>query len=390
MSSLEETPVAVYLRMSDSKQENSIERQQLLIGEYCKQRRYKIVKTYKDEGIAGDEFDKRKGLHELLRDAKGGKFKVIVCDERSRLSRMRDHDEFVVKIKYPLKQLGIRLETVKDGPVDWTATDWKFGIMDQIDGAMSAEEVKQLARRVLTGYVRKAREGKAAVGPAPYGYCWSGNEERQKPPLLPKEPAAAIVRWLFEEYDAKETSLTTLEHRLNTDGVPPPRPEHQRSRTRHLPEYKPAWNRATIRNILTNIVYTGALAYNRKPHGKYVRFTNDKPEFISNPKLVTFTSQPQDIIIKEGTHEPLVSLKQFRRVQEKLQRNQVGRRPVTMGGYLLSGLLRCGRCGNTICGAHASIGGKNNRKVGPREYICVRTHIRLSESRDNSPPSLER
>ena len=58
-----------YYRMSDDKQENSIERQKSQVIPYSVRHGYEIVREYVDEGIAGDEEKKRKAFMRMLADA---------------------------------------------------------------------------------------------------------------------------------------------------------------------------------------------------------------------------------------------------------------------------------------------------------------------------------
>ncbi|MGH2634397.1 MAG: recombinase zinc beta ribbon domain-containing protein, partial [Tepidiformaceae bacterium] len=51
-----------------------------------------------------------------------------------------------------------------------------------------------------------------------------------------------------------------------------------------------------------------------------------------------------------GSHPPLVSTDDFRRVQERLQNRHRGLQARTVVPFLLSGLVFCGRCGNKLIG----------------------------------------
>jgi DNA invertase Pin-like site-specific DNA recombinase len=81
-------PVAVYLRMSTSKQEDSIDRQRSQVLPYCAKHDFLIVREYADEGIAGDEIRRQHGSQRMLRDAQAGDFQGIVCDDQDRFGRL--------------------------------------------------------------------------------------------------------------------------------------------------------------------------------------------------------------------------------------------------------------------------------------------------------------
>jgi DNA invertase Pin-like site-specific DNA recombinase len=110
---------AAYLRKSTHRQEDSIERQREAVLTYAKHRGYELTGApYIDEGIAGDVFDRRPAFQKLLRDAAGGKFDVIVCDEPSRLSRQHPVDVIELMVA-PLRRCGVKLDSASKGPVDY-------------------------------------------------------------------------------------------------------------------------------------------------------------------------------------------------------------------------------------------------------------------------------
>ena len=87
------------------------------------------------------------------------------------------------------------------------------------------------------------------------------------------------------------------------------------------------WTSGTIRSILTNKVYTGILLYNR-------RTKKGKPK-------------PTELwIIKENAHEPIINRELFDEVQKIFKKRAPKITPprVTEGKYLLTGLLKCGKC----------------------------------------------
>ena len=74
------TPAAAYYRMSSDKQETSIADQRAAVEKYSQQNNYRIVREYVDEGISGDNTEKRAGFLQMLHDAEHARdFKVILC-----------------------------------------------------------------------------------------------------------------------------------------------------------------------------------------------------------------------------------------------------------------------------------------------------------------------
>src|SRR5947209_12127715 len=106
-------PVAVYYRMSDDRQENSIERQRSQVIPYAKKHGYQIVREYIDLGISGSEITKRKEFQRMLRDAQAGHFQGILIDDKDRFGRFDSIDSG--EIVGPLRRKGVWLEAVAQG-----------------------------------------------------------------------------------------------------------------------------------------------------------------------------------------------------------------------------------------------------------------------------------
>ena len=87
-----------------------------------------------------------------------------------------------------------------------------------------------------------------------------------------------------------------------------------------------------IKEILMNPVYTGAIASQKTEYRFKIGTIRDK--------------KPEDWIVVEGTHEPLVDKKSFAIVQEKLKSRQ---RPGKSGEpSSFAGLRKCGECGKSL------------------------------------------
>jgi DNA invertase Pin-like site-specific DNA recombinase len=347
--------VGVYARRSTPQQEDSLERQIEQVLPYCKQKRYTVVgEPYTDDGICGDVFDKRPGFQKVLRDAQAGLFSVIVTDEWSRLSRQEPID-FIAKVVKPLKDAGVTLDCVAEGPQHWD--DLAQLILMTVKASKSQDESKTKSYRVLTGMRRYAALRRLLGGHPPYGYLVEyetvqepGKAPRLRPVrLVPDRRRAHVVRWMFQQYAEGGWAMDDLARELNARGVeapPPARRGGRSSRTRRRGEACAYWSRNGIRAILKNPKYTGALVWNRRSRGKYHRIIGGaavrkpKPSDVANPR------EEWDVIV--GTHEALVSQDVFDRVQARLRANRGGK--PSIGAYLFSGLLTCSHCGGTLSG----------------------------------------
>ena len=92
------------------------------------------------------------------------------------------------------------------------------------------------------------------------------------------------------------------------------------------------WDFTVIKDILTNPVYTGAIASQKKEYRFKIGTIGEK--------------KPEDWIVVEGQHQPIVDRSSFEIVQEKLRSRQ---RPRQNGEVsLFAGLLQCGEGGKAL------------------------------------------
>jgi DNA invertase Pin-like site-specific DNA recombinase len=343
--------------MSTDKQEDSIDRQLANIRPYAERKGYLLTDelTFVDEGIAGDEFEKRAGFQRLLRDAAASRFDVIVCDEVSRLSRQK-YTEFMAKVAYPLEQAGVSLDTVSQGPLAW---DECVDIIKlAIHQPLAREEARKISERTLTGMRTHANLGRLLLGGRPaYGYktVYEDIALPGRPPkvvpvrLVPDGHRAEVIRWIFERYDTGRYSLAELARELNARATPPP---GRSTRKKGAPKgtFCQLWSRQAIRVILRNPVYVGSLAWNRTCQGKHHKLAAGAAVKLNGRSTTGHRNGREDWIVVENAHEPLVSQALFDRVQDRLASSRGGRRHAARQGYLLSGLLQCSRCGRALHG----------------------------------------
>jgi DNA invertase Pin-like site-specific DNA recombinase len=357
-------PAATYYRMSTDKQEDSIERQRSQVEPYAQKNGFRLVAEYADPGIAGDEFDSRPGFQRLLKDAKAGKFRVILADELSRISRQEVID-FVTKVVYPLREAGVRLVTADLGPVAWdTVVDL---ILLTVRQGQSAEEPIKTSRRIITQMLQKARAGHYLGGPVPYGLALAPDLARGKT-LVPDGRKAEVVRLVFDLYD-RGHSLRSIAGELHQRGVAPPRGGR-------------GWTASAVRTILRQRKYVGDWTWNVQRAGKYHRVTggeiqrageaDDQGKRRRRARAGRPCGKrsgghfglnaPEDWVILPDTHEALISREQFARVQARLQSAKKVTTPhPDGGGFLLSRLLVCGHCGAFLLG---------HTQRGERLYCC--------------------
>jgi DNA invertase Pin-like site-specific DNA recombinase len=353
---------ALYFRMSTDRQEDSIDRQRGGVLPYAKARGYRLAGEYVDEGIAGDEFGKRSDFQRLLRDAAAGRFDVIVVDEPSRLSRQDPIDQ-IAKVIAPLRDAGVRLDSASRGPLDYESLPDL--ILTAVNASKSADEVRELSRRVLGSLAGRAREGRLFAGMAPFGLRKlrdvdpaTGKVLSRRMVFGPEEEVRA-VRFIFDAVANKGWSLRRVCRELEARGVKPPA-----GNGRGRNKARGGWNAAAVRKMLRNRKYVGDLPWNEKHAGKYSRLTGGVVVRHERANRRTTKNDPADVIVfaDHPCVPALVDRDTFARAAAALARQKKCGSPATDDNrYLFTHLLTCAACGAYMRG---------NPHHGRKTYLC--------------------
>lgn len=305
-----------YARYSTELQsDRSVDDQIALCRDFAARSGFTIVQTYADRAKSGSSFIERDGLLSLLADAKSGQFEAVIVEALDRVSR---DQEDLAAIYKRLRFAGIELIAVHDGRADTI----QIGIRGLI-GAMYIEDLKHKVRRGMSGRVR---DGLSAGGRA-YGYRPIPGRPGE---LEIDEAEAAIVRRIFSEY-AAGSSPRDIAQRLNRDGVAPPRGAVWQASALN-------GSRARGYGLLRNPIYGGRIVWNR------VKMVRDP----DTGKRVSRSNPESEWQTADAPHLRIVDAETFdaasRRLDEQHERyakaEYTPRRP-----RMLSGLLRCGKCG---------------------------------------------
>ena len=312
---------AIYARYSsDLQSEASIEDQIRLRRERIEQEKGKAVEVYADYAISGGNLRNRPRMQELLSAAKTGQFEYVVAEALDRISR---DQEDIAAIFKRLRHADVRLLTLAEGEI----SELHVGLK----GTMNALFLKDLAQKTRRGQRGRIEAGKIPGGNS-YGYrivrrlLDDGSVSTGEREIEPVE--AEIVRRIFREY-ADGMAPRQIAARLNREGVPSPRGSQWNASTIN-------GNRLRRNGILNNQLYTGRITYNRQ------RFVKD-PE---SGKRVARLNPEHEWVTKEVPALRIVDDELWGCVQEIKERysSRWGNKRQTKK-RLLSGLLRCGRCG---------------------------------------------
>ncbi|MBD3675701.1 MAG: recombinase family protein [Planctomycetaceae bacterium] len=198
-----EYQVVIYARMSDEMQNPRSPDQQIEeVNRLVKKLNlpWKVVATYRDDGISGRYKRKRPGYQRMIRDLKSRRVQadLILVDTFERLTRAEDADEFRRK----LEKNGILVLTVDSGFADPTSRSGRA--LSKIESIRATEEGWTKAHNVVRGKKDSVRLGYWPGGPVPFGYklesvmvLRKGVEEIDHRILVPDSQTAPLVRRIY-------------------------------------------------------------------------------------------------------------------------------------------------------------------------------------------------
>lgn len=324
--------VGIYCRLSRDDHNGNLEsmsianQRQVLI-DYVKEKGWTLKECYIDDGYTGTNFE-RPDFKRMIKDAESGRINCIITKDLSRLGRNYVQSGFYTE-EYFIEH-NIRFIAINDG-VDTMNENNDIAAFHHVLNEFYPKQVSKKVRQVKK---KSAEQGKFMGSQAPYGYMKSPEDKHI---LIVDEEAAVIVRRLFTEF-ANGNSARMLADRLNSEGVSTPRFYHyeKMGKVNPLKEEKNVWGSATILQLLKNQVYIGNMVQGKR---QVVSFKTKKMRKVD----------PEDWIVVENTHAPIIDKAIWDRVQEKLNQNHKKVRRTkndTVG--LFSGIVECADCGTPL------------------------------------------
>ena len=327
----------------------SIENQYELLSKFVMLNGWTEVKSYRDDGYSGGNFQ-RPGFLEMLEDARHGLINLILVKDLSRLGR-----DFVEVGRYTdvvFPSLGCRFVSVLD------CLDTEGDNMDMLHfrSLMNDYHLKDLSNKVKSVLHAKMRNGQYIAAYAPYGYR-KGEEDRHR--LVIDEEAAAVVRRMFELRRAG-MAYGKIAAVLNSEGILSPRWYWAKRYGSGSCKYANLWMYATVKNILTNEVYTGNLIQNQTGSRSY--------------KDDTMIYKPESEWIRhEALHEAIISPEVWAAVQEvNREKALISANNALPKPFLFTGKLICADCKAPLQGNRETQRRKNGTSKRYVSYFCSR------------------
>ena len=337
----------IYLRLSvednGKKDADSMENQKNLLMEYVSARPYlMLTDIYMDNGFTGTDFE-RPEFNRMLQDARNGRINCIVVKDLSRLGRNYvEAGDYIEKV-FPF--LGIRFIAVNDHyDSDSLTSGDELGA--SLKNVVNDVYAKDISRKVGTAMKQKRLRGEYIGNYAPYGYL---KDPQDKNHLIIDQEIAPIVVEIFE-LRARGNGINTIARILNERDIPSPgRLRYERGIITNNNKKGSGllWSRHVLSDLLKNVVYIGNLAQGRSASCLY--------------KGIPFHwTEESEWDLVENTHEAIISLELWKRVQEvtarksreaKESHGKYANLPKRENPY--GSLLRCADCGRVIKQVHA-------------------------------------
>lgn len=293
------------------------------------------ITVYK-EIVSGESISERPEMQRLLSDVYQKKYAGVLVVEVERLARgnTKDQGEVSEAFQYGNTKI-ITPVKVYDPNNEFDQEYFEFGLF------MSRREYKTIKRRMEAGRMESLAEGNYIGSIRPYGYDIERVNKKERI-LVEKPEESRYVKLMFDWFTEDRLSAGAIARRLTDMHVPTMTGNSE-------------WHRATVKDILKNVHYTGKVRWHRRRCSK--EFDVDSGTLSRTKRRLT----PADYKVYAGKHKGFISQEQFDFAQT-LFNDQI---PVNANETVInpfSGILRCAKCGKSIHYA----GYKDKHNVQPR------------------------
>lgn len=296
--------VAIYARISSDQEGTArgVKRQVEDCQKLAEQLGWNVAEVYQDNDVSAYSGKRRPAYDRMLADLRDGLRDAVIVYHHDRLTRRPIELEQFLEV---LSAAGVRqVRFVAGADVDVANGDGLLVL--RLLAAVAANESDAKSRRVKRKLAEVAAEGRPHGGSRrPFGF------DDDKIAHRPDE--AEVIRTLAARYLAGE-SFRSLATWLENDGV----------RT----VYNKTWTTTTVRDVLMSPRIAGLREYNGE--------------------------------VFDAVWEPIISVDDHQRIVAQMDRNKRTKRRANRR-YLLTGLLRCGNCGNKLFSA---------ARERTRRYVC--------------------
>jgi site-specific DNA recombinase len=315
---------------------------------------------YEDEGFSGKNI-KRPQFQKMLIDAKEKKFHILICYRLDRISR--NISDFSTLIK-ELDSLHISFISVNE-QFD-TSTPMGRAMM-YIASVFAQLERETIGERVRDNMLELAKSGRWLGGQTPLGYkseqlSYLDAEFKEKTmyTLSPIKEELDVVKIIYDKY-LQYKSISQVFTYIFKKNI----------KTKNGADF----NKKRIQLILRNPLYVKAneavmnhlqvIGMNviGEPNNKHGILTYNKSKGAKIKRDIT------EWIAAVSTHEGIIDALPWLKVQQILDENKnKAPRLGTSAVALLTGTLKCSKCGKSMIVKHGHISAETNKKI--QYYVC--------------------
>lgn len=348
---------ALYVRLSkeDEHKKNadddseSIKNQIELLQNYAAEQKLSVYDTYIDDGYSGTSHQ-RPNFERLIDDIYNKKVNLVITKDLSRLSRNYiDTGHFLEEV-FP--EENVRYISLLDG-IDTFDKNYS-GDITPFKAILNDMYAKDISKKISSVKHNKQLKGDFIGGKAPYGYIKSPTEKNK---IVVDEYAAEIVKKIFN-LALSGTSCRQIAMELNRENIPTPA-QYANIKLSIKGPYSGKWSSERVSAMLQNEVYIGNMV-----QGRMVKVSYKSKKCKRLP--------PDEWIVVENTHEPIIDKETFKKVGELIKsRNNTRSRTYD---FLLKGLIYCHECGYPLGVVKRNLSGNI-----PTMYFVCRTYQRFTE-----------
>ena len=338
----------IYPRVSTEMQVEgfSLDGQKRSLMRFADREGMEVIGVYEEAGKSGKTIEGRPEFKRMLHDIKNGlDIEYVLVYKLSRFGR--NAADILNSLEY-IQSYGINLICIEEG-IDSAQTSGKLLI--SVLSAVSEIERENIIEQTMNGRREKARQGKWNGGFAPYGYALKDNK------LVIVEQEAEVIRIIYEKFASSDIGYGKVARYLNLQGIKKIQRQNGTLST---------WSGHFVRMVLDNPVYCGKIAYGRR--------TKEK---VKGTKSEYRQVHTDDYILVDGEHEAIISQELWDKVHKK--REKTGIKPPSRIGrdraHLLSGILRCPKCGGPMYTNKHAWTNKDGTYREVYYYVCGKNRV---------------
>ncbi|NLT08421.1 MAG: recombinase family protein [Ruminococcus sp.] len=324
---------AIYVRITDNEKKkglyDSVENQTKILKQYALDKELENVRIFDDEHKKGGNFD-RPAFQQMMEEIKQGNINCVLVKDLSRFGREHIEGDYLLEVFFP--ENNIRLISKMERIDSYTDPKRMNSIEIPLINLFNEQYLLQVSNSTKASLKMKRKEGKFVGSRVPYGYLRSPEDKNQ---LIVDEEVRPVVADIFSMY-LNYMSYHAIAQKLNADSIPAPaqRPKQLNGKEVDLDSI---WNANTVRNIITQPIYTGDMV-----QGRSVSYSHKVKKRVPLPK--------DKWTVVENTHESIIDRETFQIAQSISAKKS---RPISNGKHsiqpsVLAGFLVCGDCDNIM------------------------------------------